>query len=114
MAARKSAIIVRSKASARPAQKRDPLASPPPPQQWINGGEPCARNNQKPRMNTVHASSRTVSASSLASFSALLAVTVGVMVLVGWTFDIALLKSILPGWVSMKANTAAWVQGISA
>ena len=30
MAARKSAIIVRSKASARPAQKRDPLASPPP------------------------------------------------------------------------------------
>jgi|LakMenE01Jun11ns_1017448.scaffolds.fasta_scaffold9896391_2 hypothetical protein len=29
MAAKKSAIKVRSKASARPAQKRDPLASPP-------------------------------------------------------------------------------------
>lgn len=36
----------------------------------------------------------------------LAAVIVGSMVLVGWAFDIVVLKSILPGWVSMKANTA--------
>ena len=37
---------------------------------------------------------------------AALVVVAGSMVLVGWAFDIAVLKSILPGWVSMKANTA--------
>ncbi|MCX7193341.1 MAG: PAS domain S-box protein [Proteobacteria bacterium] len=31
---------------------------------------------------------------------------VGTLVLFGWEFDIGLLKSILPIWVSMKANTA--------
>jgi PAS domain S-box-containing protein len=35
-----------------------------------------------------------------------LAVAVGGLALVGWAFDIALLKSVLPGWVSMKPNTA--------
>jgi PAS domain S-box-containing protein len=38
--------------------------------------------------------------------AALLAVAVGIMALVGWTFDISALKSVLPGRVSMKANTA--------
>jgi PAS domain S-box-containing protein len=42
----------------------------------------------------------------LASLAAVLSVVVGAMVLVGWTFDIATLKSVLPGWVTMKANTA--------
>ena len=42
----------------------------------------------------------------LASWAALLSVVVGAMVLVGWTFDIVTLKSVLPGWVAMKANTA--------
>ena len=42
----------------------------------------------------------------LASWAAVLAVVVGAMVLVGWAFDIAALKSVLPGWVAMKANTA--------
>ena len=47
-----------------------------------------------------------VLARKLASWAALLSVVVGAMVLVGWTFDIVTLKSVLPGWVAMKANTA--------
>ncbi|MBP9146174.1 MAG: PAS domain-containing protein [Thermoanaerobaculia bacterium] len=35
-----------------------------------------------------------------------LAVFVGVTVLVGWALDLGALKSILPGWVSVKPNTA--------
>lgn len=39
-------------------------------------------------------------------FSAALSIISGVLVLIGWLFDISVLKSILPIWVSMKANTA--------
>lgn len=35
-----------------------------------------------------------------------LTVVVGSIVLVGWALDIAALKSVLPGWISMKPNTA--------
>src|SRR3990170_6882746 len=35
-----------------------------------------------------------------------LAVFVGGMVLVGWALDITALKSVLPGWVAVKPNTA--------
>jgi PAS domain S-box-containing protein len=42
----------------------------------------------------------------LASWAAVFAVVVGAMVLIGWAFDVAALKSILPDWVAMKANTA--------
>lgn len=38
--------------------------------------------------------------------TALLATLIGVTVLIGWAFDIAVLKSISPDWVTMKANTA--------
>ncbi len=38
--------------------------------------------------------------------SAVLAILVGVLVLTGWAFDIPALKSVAPGFVSMKANTA--------
>ncbi len=45
-------------------------------------------------------------APKLSSWAAVLAVVVGVLVLVGWTFEIEALKSVLPGSVTMKANTA--------
>ena len=40
------------------------------------------------------------------SLTALVSVFVGSLVLLGWAFDIGALKSVLPIWVSMKANTA--------
>ncbi len=43
----------------------------------------------------------------LAAWIALLTVLLGSMVLLGWAYDIPVLKSVLPGWVSMKANAAA-------
>ena len=58
-------------------------------------------------MNPTDTADRTLQANRLASLAALVAVAAGVMVLAGWALDITLLKSILPGWVSMKANTAA-------
>ena len=40
------------------------------------------------------------------TFKGALAVVIGSMALAGWALDIAALKSVFPGWVSMKANTA--------
>jgi len=53
-----------------------------------------------------HTPHPTVLATRLAALAAIVAVVVGAMVLVGWVFDIAVLKSVWPGWVSMKANAA--------
>ena len=58
-------------------------------------------------MSTDHTHNTAVLATRLAPLAAIVAVIVGAMVLVGWAFDIAVLKSVLPGWISMKANTAA-------
>ncbi len=49
---------------------------------------------------------KALSAKSVARLAGWLAGFVGGLVLVGWAFDFAALKSILPGWVSMKPNTA--------
>ncbi|MCK9426048.1 MAG: PAS domain S-box protein [Ignavibacteriaceae bacterium] len=45
-------------------------------------------------------------AGQLSKLFALISISVGALVLLGWTFDIQLLKSVLPGFVSMKANAA--------
>ncbi|MDP2209558.1 MAG: CHASE3 domain-containing protein [Bacteroidota bacterium] len=47
------------------------------------------------------------SLSILSTIAGALTAVVGLLVLIGWQFDIAILKSPLPGAVSMKANTAA-------
>jgi len=42
----------------------------------------------------------------IAKVLSLVVIIAGVMVMMGWIFDIGLLKSISPGWVSMKFDTA--------
>ncbi len=44
--------------------------------------------------------------SLFAGLAGLLTVALGLIVLVGWALDVALLRSVLPGAVQMKANTA--------
>ena len=43
---------------------------------------------------------------SVSKIASILVTLIGFVVIVGWMFDIAALKSILPIWVTMKANTA--------
>jgi len=57
-------------------------------------------------MSTDSSSASHTVANQFVLLASLLAVMVGGMVLVGWTFDIVVLKSVLPNGVPMKANTA--------
>jgi len=43
---------------------------------------------------------------TIARAGSIFLVVLGATVLVGWLFDLGLLKSILPGHISMKVNTA--------
>ncbi|MEJ1959709.1 MAG: PAS domain S-box protein [Nitrosomonadales bacterium] len=56
-------------------------------------------------MSTDH-NRHTAAASKFTPLAAVLAIVVGIMALVGWAFDITALKSIQPGWITMKANSA--------
>ncbi|MBK7003465.1 MAG: hypothetical protein IPH35_27345 [Rhodoferax sp.] len=44
--------------------------------------------------------------SRVPDFAGLTVSLLGCVVLLGWLFDVAVLKSIHPAWVTMKANTA--------
>ena len=59
---------------------------------------------------------------SIHTLAGVLSLLVGMLVLLGWQFDIGLLKSLKPEWVSMKPNTAvcfmlvglAWIANMGA
>jgi hypothetical protein len=57
-------------------------------------------------MPTERTNSLSVSSEVAARLAGGTAVVVGGMVLVGWALDITALKSILPGWVTVKPNAA--------
>lgn len=58
------------------------------------------RSNMNPGLNFP------MTAQRLSSLAAMLAIITGLVVLAGWQFNITLLKSISPNWVSMKVNAA--------
>ena len=69
-------------------------------------GTGMAGENQRPSMTLEPSRPLMVASALLPALSGVLAVLVGGVVLTGWALDLAALKSVLPGWVSMKPNTA--------
>lgn len=59
--------------------------------------EPLAAQTSRPLIKTLQSFSRTAS---------IIVVLVGVTVMIGWVFQLDFLKSVLPGSVAMKVNTA--------
>jgi len=57
-------------------------------------------------MKTLLPTRRVISYEALTTTAALFSLVVGCVVLFGWLFDIGILKSISPIWISMKVNTA--------
>ncbi len=51
------------------------------------------------------------SASGLVNAMAVVAGLIGLVAAIGWSLDIALLKSVIPGAVQMKPNTALGLMG---
>lgn len=47
-----------------------------------------------------------IATARLTAFSSGLVIGISLLVVAGWTLDVAVLKSVLPGYISMKANTA--------
>src|ERR1043165_8120106 len=63
-------------------------------------------NSHVSKMETLIRGNRQPITSRWVSATGIFAVLLGLTVLIGWTWDISVLKSVLPGLIAMKANTA--------
>ncbi|MGI0487972.1 response regulator [Pantanalinema rosaneae CENA516] len=63
-------------------------------------------NSPNPDLRSRHHAQWLTALRSSSRIASLLVIAIGGIVLVGWLFDLPALKSVLPIWVTMKANTA--------